>query len=256
MLHPHFVFESLGYAAAFLLYLILRRRAGDVVSDSSRWAVIAAAIAGGAVGGKILYWSEDPQATFAHWHDPLYLLAGKTIVGGLIGGLFAVEWMKWIIGEKTSTGDLFAAPVALGIAVGRIGCFLTGLSDDTFGTPTSLPWGIDFGDGIRRHPTQLYESLFAILLCIFLLRMFKQPHRNGDNFRMFMVVYMGWRLAIDFLKPEVHLFGLSSIQWACVAMLLYYRRDILRWLLFRGAHESDHEARPLANDATGKVPLS
>ena len=99
--------------------------------------------------------------TAAHWHDAVYLMSGKTIVGGLIGGLFAVEWVKRQIGEKSSTGDLFAAPIALGVAIGRIGCFLGGLPDGTYGTPTSLPWGVDFGDGIPRHPTQLYESDFC-----------------------------------------------------------------------------------------------
>jgi prolipoprotein diacylglyceryltransferase len=49
-------------------------------------------------------------------------------------------------------------PLAIGIAVGRLGCFFAGLDDFTYGTPTTLPWGHDFGDGIARHPVQLYES--------------------------------------------------------------------------------------------------
>jgi prolipoprotein diacylglyceryltransferase len=48
--------------------------------------------------------------------------------------------------------------------VGRIGCFLTGLADNTYGTPTGLPWGVDFGDRIHRHPTQLYEIAFLMIL--------------------------------------------------------------------------------------------
>jgi phosphatidylglycerol---prolipoprotein diacylglyceryl transferase len=54
------------------------------------------------------------------------------------------------------------APLALGIAVGRWGCIFAGLPDCTFGVATTLPWGVDFGDAIRRHPVQLYES-FAML---------------------------------------------------------------------------------------------
>jgi hypothetical protein len=72
--------------------------------------------------------------------------------------------MKRYIGLRQSTGDLYAIPLALGIAIGRIGCFLTGLSDNTYGTPTNLPWAINFGDGIPRHPTQLYEIAFLLLL--------------------------------------------------------------------------------------------
>jgi hypothetical protein len=91
-------------------------------------------------------------------------MGGKTIVGALIFGLISVELIKRYIGLRQSTGDLYAIPLALGIAIGRIGCFLTGLSDNTYGTPTNLPWAINFGDGIPRHPTQLYEIIFLIAL--------------------------------------------------------------------------------------------
>jgi prolipoprotein diacylglyceryltransferase len=82
--------------------------------------------------------------------------------------------MKRYIGLRTSTGDLYAIPLALGIAIGRIGCFLTGLSDNTYGIPTNLPWAINFGDGIPRHPTQLYEILFLLALIPFLYRVLKK----------------------------------------------------------------------------------
>jgi phosphatidylglycerol:prolipoprotein diacylglycerol transferase len=229
-LPAHFLFEALAYAIGFWAYRRLRKSSGDAVSDDSRWSVITAAVAGAAIGSRVLFWFEDPRLTAAHWHDAVYLLSGKTIVGGLIGGLIAVECVKRIIGEKVSTGDLFAAPIALGLAIGRIGCFLGGLSDDTYGTPTSLPWGIDFGDGVPRHPTQLYESIFALGLFFFLRRMMKRPHRNGDVFKAFMVAYMAWRLAIDYWKPEFRMAGLSGLQWACAATLVYYLRDISRWV--------------------------
>ena len=60
-------------------------------------------------------------------------------------------------GITGSTGIAFAAPFAATVAVGRLGCFFAGLADYTYGTPTGVPWGVDFGDGIRRHPVQLYE---------------------------------------------------------------------------------------------------
>jgi phosphatidylglycerol---prolipoprotein diacylglyceryl transferase len=222
--------ETLGYTFGFSAFRRLRKKYGDAVSDATRWSVITAGVAGAAIGSRILFWFEDPRLTAAHWHDAVYLMSGKTIVGGLIGGLFAVELVKRQIGEKSSTGDLFAAPIALGLAIGRIGCFLGGLPDGTYGTPTSLPWGVDFGDGIPRHPTQLYESIFAFGLFLLLLRMMRRPHRNGDIFKIFMVLYMIWRLAIDFWKPEVRIAGFSGIQWACLAMLGYYLGDIRRWI--------------------------
>lgn len=90
------------------------------------------------------------------------MLQGKTVVGAMIGAVAGVELTKKVIGVKKSAGDAFVYPLILGTAIGRIGCFLTGLSDKTYGTPTTLPWGFDFGDGILRHPTQLYEITFLI----------------------------------------------------------------------------------------------
>ncbi len=245
-LHPHWIFEALAYFIAFRVYLLLRRRSGDPLATELRWAVIAAAAVGAALGSKLLYWFEDPRMTVADWRDPVYLMGGKTIVGALIGGLIAVEWLKKLLGITQRTGDLYAIPLCIGIAVGRIGCFLTGLADRTYGTPTALPWGVDFGDGIHRHPTQLYEILFVIALAALLWRWSQRPHRSGDLFKGFMVGYFGWRLVVDFLKPDVRvLLGLSSIQWACVAMLAYYARDIAVWL----RHRSTAHPEPAAQNA-------
>lgn len=221
--------EAAAYLAGFRLYLAMRRRRGDTVPDANRWWAITAAAAGGALGSKLLYLFEDPGETLRHLHDPAFLLAGKTLVGGLIGGLVAVEWIKWMVGERRSTGDLFALPLAAGIAIGRIGCFLTGLPDRTFGVPTALPWGVDFGDGVPRHPTQLYEVGALALIAILLVRIERRPHADGDVFKAFMVAYLAFRLAVDAIKPGVALvFGLSAIQLACLFVLAYYARDIVR----------------------------
>ncbi len=246
--HPHLLFEGLAYVAGFLVYLWIRRRFGDAVPDPVRWSAITAAVAGGAIGSKLVYLLESPAATLQHGSDPFYLMGGKSIVGGLVGGLIAVEWVKKYLGEKQSTGDLFAIPLALGIAIGRIGCFLTGLGDYTYGIPTRLPWGIDFGDGIARHPTQLYEMVFLLALVPGLQFVLGRVARtsltaragreyvaarfqSGDAFKLFMIAYMAFRLACDALKPYVHVaFGLGSIQWICLLTLLYYAKDMRRWL--------------------------
>jgi phosphatidylglycerol---prolipoprotein diacylglyceryl transferase len=229
-IHPHLLFEALAYTLGFRLYLELRRQHGDCVEDFHRWWVIAAAAIGAVVGAKFLFLLEDPRQSLQHLSQPALLFSGKTIVGALIGGLFAVELAKRLLGVTVRTGDLFALPLCVGIAIGRVGCFLTGIDDQTAGTATSLPWGVNFGDGIRRHPTQLYEILFIILLGIFIFAVSRRPHREGDLFKLFMAGYFSFRLACDFLKPEVRVFArLSSIQWACVAMLLCYSPDIIRW---------------------------
>jgi prolipoprotein diacylglyceryltransferase len=270
--------------------------------------VVAAAVAGGALGAKILFWLEDPQLTAHSLDNPAYLVGGKTIVGALVFGLISVELTKRYIGLRDSTGDLYAIPLALGIAIGRIGCFLTGLSDNTYGTPTHLPWAVNFGDGIPRHPTQLYEILFLLALIPILYRVLSKTSREnarnktvilseasasqseaeapskdpaspdpttavagnsyskvchfegaranatanretrfssalsrnqrwrpGDAFKLFMVTYLSFRLLCDFIKPYPRLFlGLGGIQWACVLILLYYSRDVARWLRPQG----------------------
>src|SRR5262249_24408376 len=113
------------------------------------------------------------------------VVGGKAIVGGLIGGLVGGELEKRWAGLTRRTGDLFAMPLALGIAIGRIGCFLSGLPDRTYGTPSSLPWAVDFGDGIPRHPTQLYESAVMAVAAVALGRLTWRPHPPGDAFRLF-----------------------------------------------------------------------
>ena len=227
-LHPHVVFETLGYFVGFRLYLWGRRRQGDVIPAPTRWWAITAAALGGAFGSKLLAWLEDPSALQAHWREPAFFLAGKTIVGGLLGGLVVVEVVKWVLGERRSTGDLFAIPLAVGIAIGRIGCFLTGLDDHTYGVATSLPWGVDFGDGVSRHPTQLYECIFLVAFAIVLARVRVVLTRSGDAFKVFMIGYLAFRLAIDAIKPAPAVWGLATIQWACVAGLVYYGNDIVR----------------------------
>ena len=146
-LHPHTVFESLAYVVGFQSYLWLKKRHEDVISPESRWQQIAASVMGAALGSRILGMLQSPNeawiASFAR---------GKTIVGAILGAWIAVGWVKKKTGIVVRTGDLYAVPLTLGVIVGRIGCFLTGLSDETYGTATPLPWAIDFGDGDGNRP--------------------------------------------------------------------------------------------------------
>ena len=227
-LHPHVVFESLAYLIGFRCYVALRQQEHDVLSDEQRLWIITAAISGAAIGSKLLHWFQHPEL-FHHWREPMVLLGGKTIVGGLLGGWLMVEWAKRCLRITVRTGDLFAFPLALGIAIGRIGCFLSGLEDHTYGLPTRLPWGIDFGDGMARHPTQLYEIAWLMLVAAWLRRNDRR-WMVGERFQTFIVAYMGFRLIIEFLKPsDVTWIGLTAIQWACLVALIISGR----WFIAR-----------------------
>lgn len=229
-LHPHPVFEALAYLIGFRLYLYRRKREGDLLPTRTRWAIVVAAIIGAALGSKVLFWLIDPPQTLARISDVHYLMGGKTIVGGLIGGVALVEITKWRLGITRATGDIFVVPLAIGMMIGRVGCFLTGLDDNTHGTATSLPWGVDFGDGIHRHPTQLYEILVLGTLAWWLSRRARRTHREGDIWRLFLIAYMVWRFAIDGMKPGPRWAGLASIQWAALLTAAVYARDLPRML--------------------------
>lgn len=230
--HPvwHPVFETVAYGAGYAVFRRLRACQGDVVPEPQRWTVLAAAAVGALLGSRLLGLAEQWPTVGAAWqsgHLSTLLVSpgGKTIVGGLLGGWLCVELVKRVSGIRKRTGDLFVLPLCVGIAIGRIGCFIAGLADDTYGRPTHLPWGVDFGDGISRQPVQIYEILFLIFLGIALSTKAELP--EGARFRIFMGSYLAWRVAIDFLKPQPLLGGMNLIQWACVAGLVILGRLFL-----------------------------
>ncbi len=155
------------------------------------------------------------------------------MVGGLLGGLLGVECAKKVGGIRRSTGDAFVYPVLLGLIIGRMGCFVAGLADGTFGLPTALPWAVDFGDGIPRHPVQLYEILFALALWRALRRVESRlAAQPGIRFKIMLCAYLAWRLCVDGLKPVPYdyLFGLSGIQVICaLALLIYLPMTLSQW---------------------------
>ena len=238
--HPiwHPVFETLAYVAGYAVFRWLRARQGDVIEEPQRWTVLAGAAVGALAGSRLLGLAEQWPTLLAAWRDGRLLAlvfspGGKTIVGGLLGAWVGVEIVKWLSGIRGRTGDLFALPLCVGIAIGRVGCFVAGLADDTYGKPTVLPWAVDLGDGIGRHPVQIYEILFLALVAAVVTLKLTQP--QGARFRIFLASYLGWRVVIDFLKPQPLVYGLNLIQWSCLAGLLALAWD---WMArSRGAHE-------------------
>ncbi len=221
----HMIFEALAYFVGFRVFLWMRKK--DSIESSQRNWVIAGGILGAALGSKLVVWFDDPISFMLNLSDMHQLIAGKGIVGALTGGWLGVEITKKMIGLSTPTGDIFVIPLIIGIIIGRIGCFVTGFYDKTYGLPTSLPWGFDFGDGITRHPTQVYEILFMLVLLSFILIRKKYPFSQGDIFKFFMIGYLTFRFFVEFIKPTPRFyFGMDIVQVIAIIGLLVIVRSI------------------------------
>ena len=199
----HLIVEYLAYFIAFRYYIILRKQTTDHISNKNRISIILGAIVGAFAGSRLIGFLENPVVAL-NAENIILLLNTKSIMGGLSGGLIGVEISKIIIGEKNSSGDLFTYPIIIGIIIGRIGCFLSGTKEFTYGSETGFFAGMDLGDGLNRHPISLYEIIFLILLFIFLKKIyFYTKEENGLRFKLFMLSYFGFRFIIEFIKPNV-----------------------------------------------------
>ena len=230
-LHPHLVFEVLAFFVGFRYVLHLRKGRTDPIKAPDRIWIIIGATAGALVGSRLLGGLENPALFFGGGGEAglLYYYQQKTIVGALLGGLICVELTKKWLGVRVSSGDLFTFPLILGILVGRIGCFLSGVEDGTHGLPSAVPWAMDLGDGLLRHPAALYEILFLVLLWLGLY-LIEQSYilADGVRFKLFMVGYLLFRLGVDTLKPGFRFeIGLTTIQIACILGLIYYYKVFL-----------------------------
>jgi phosphatidylglycerol---prolipoprotein diacylglyceryl transferase len=157
------------------------------------------------------------------WFSSQPLLA-RSIVGGIVGAIVAVEIYKSRQKISGSTGGIIAIALAFGIAIGRIGCHAAGLADFTYGSPSSLPWAVDYGDGIPRHPVALYESITMALLFFALLTMLRRsPDRLlREGFYWFCLVYGIQRFFWEFLKPYGTIVGpFNFFHIVCAALIIY-----------------------------------
>jgi prolipoprotein diacylglyceryltransferase len=225
----HTITESLGMFVGFRYFLYLSKKQGDHIPLPNRIWIIIGAIFGSVIGSRFIGGLENVHGLLRADNTWLYFYANKTIVGGLLGGLFGVELVKKIIGEPASSGDLFTYPLILAMIIGRIGCFSMGIYEETYGLPTHVFWAMDLGDGLLRHPVSLYETVFLLLLWLSLIKINSTYSlQNGALFKLFMMAYLLFRLVLDFIKPRYTLlFGLSTIQLTCIAGLVYYYRYVL-----------------------------
>ncbi|MEO7453451.1 MAG: prolipoprotein diacylglyceryl transferase family protein [Fimbriimonadales bacterium] len=180
--------------------------------------ITVAALVGGLIGAKLteLIFGSGPSLFESPWLLFNPATGGRTIIGGIIAGWIAVEIVKWRLGIRRSTGDMFALALPAGEAIGRIGCFIGGCC---FGIETSVPWAV-WQHGEYRHPTQLYLASAAALtfVCVWRLRS-RLP--EGALFAVYLALFGSYRLVIEFFRAREIVFGgLSTAQWVSVELIV------------------------------------
>lgn len=186
------------------------------------------AFCGAMIGSKLPFVLSD-------WRGMLdgtaWLAHGKTILCGIVGGYFGVEVAKKLAGVHVKTGDTFAIPVAIAVAIGRVGCFFGGCC---YGQPTTLPWGVRFrlaGDLAARHPTQIYEAIFHAMMAVVLWHLWQREQLRGQLIKLYLLTYLVFRFATEWLRPEIPLWGgLTGYQWAALVLI-----PLFVWLWYRDA---------------------
>ena len=215
----HLLFELLSYlVGAFLSLKLFRPKKHFIENENLRYTYYTIVIVGAVIGAIALgtlntYYSlEDKQ------------IIGKSILGAIVGATIAVEIFKKFTGIKGSTGAYFVPSLVLGIAIGRIGCFLGGLEDYTYGIETDLFLGYDFGDGLLRHPVQLYESVTMFLFFGYVLWVYfkDRDYFEKNIFYQFILLYSIQRFLWEFLKPyQTIAFGMNIFSFICLGLIVY-----------------------------------
>ena len=224
----------IAYACVLLVSIIaasrlLQRRQKQLkLTRTERWLIGSSAFAGAMIGAKVPFLAERGWDAF--YSGAVWFADGKTILGGIVGGYAAVELAKWIAQIKTRTGDSFALPVAVAVAIGRVGCFVAGCC---YGVETTLPWGVAFPlaqdeVGVLRHPTQLYEVLFHSMAAIALWQMDRHHWFVGNQLKVYLIAYFSFRFLTEWLRPESPLLlNLTVYQLASAGLIALL---VLLWL--------------------------
>ncbi len=181
--------------------------------------VVGAALGGYTAGTANLWLSGEPGVA-------------RSIVGALAGAITAIELFKRARGISGSTGIIFVPAFCASVAIGRWGCFYSGLTDHTHGSPTRLAWGHDFGDHVPRHPVQLYESaaMAAVLVGALVMLARRDAFFMRNGFYLMVLWYAAQRFCWEFLKPYAAVLGpLNLFHLICLGLMGY-----AVWMLAEG----------------------
>jgi phosphatidylglycerol:prolipoprotein diacylglycerol transferase len=232
---------TLIMAAAITVGVLLARitQSSLPLSRREKFYVGLGAFCGAMIGAKLPFVLSDWEGLVS---GLAWFASGKTILFGLVGGYVGVELAKWLLDIRTKTGDSFAVPVAAAVGVGRLGCYRAGCC---YGTPTELPWGVEFPavDHLHRHPTQLYESAFHLLAAAVLYFLWRRRLFPGQLIKLYIMSYLVYRFASEWIRPEARLAaGLTGYQWATLVLLPFFA-----WLWWRDAREQRDALRMAMN---------
>lgn len=214
----HGVFVGLGVLVAAVVFGVEARRRGQ--TDERILYVVVGALVGGAVFMRLGTWMQHVDlrqnaSLLEHW-----LHGNRSILGGLVGAWLGVHVAKRIVGYRARTGDLFAPAVALGMAVGRVGCLLTELP----GTPTGASYGMTLDDaaaarlgaapGVALHPSFGYEIAFhAAAFAVLWLYLRHRITAPGETLTLYLAGYGVFRFLVEFVRGnEVVWEGLTRPQ--------------------------------------------
>jgi prolipoprotein diacylglyceryltransferase len=260
--HQFFVGLGVLVAAVFVRREARRRQ----MWDDGMLVAVTGGLVGGAVGMRLagLLRSIDPG------QNPPVALAWqygvKSVLGGLAGAYAGVLVGKRLVGYRVRTGDVFAPAVALGMAVGRIGCLLT----EPPGRPTTLPWGVTMTagqiaatpgcdicvPGVPMHPSFVYEIVFHLVAFALLLTLRSRVTAPGELLTLYLAGYATFRFGVEFVRAnEVVAAGLTRGQWFLLAVtpLLFWRVGVLAR---RGFAPAPIDPVPIAPGQVAPVPIA
>jgi phosphatidylglycerol:prolipoprotein diacylglycerol transferase len=238
----HGVFVALGVLAATVVFVTEARRRGAM--DEQSLVAVTGALVGGAIGMRLSGWAQHLDPRLNPTLMQAWEFGSRSILGGLLGAYVGVHVAKRIGGYRGKTGDLFAPAVALGMAVGRIGCHLT----EAPGRPTGLPWGVHAPaatpscpaclTGQAMHPSFLYEITFQLAAFVVLLWLRRRISQPGELFVIYIAGYAVFRLFVEFVRANDTVWlDLTRPQWfllPSLALLLLR----LRYGYRRGYYDS------------------
>lgn len=226
----------LGFAGGIWLAYRLAKRDGlpaEGILDAYPWILLSAL-----VGARLLFVFLNWETFSGRWSEAWQpWRGGMSFHGGLVGGVGAgaiFAWRKRL--PFWALADAVACGLALGYAVGRIGCLLNGCC---YGGPTDLPWAMRFRDADHggltppSHPVQLYAAVISLAICGALIWLFHRKQFTGQVLISYLVLYSVYRFGVEYLRrgytANVLVLGLTQAQVASLVVAIVGIAVLYRW---------------------------